>query len=146
MRLLDAFDQGNLAGIGHQLHQFAVELYPICRSITGEGIRQTLRMIGDRIPLQISEVSSGTQVFDWTVPKEWNIRDAYITGPDGNCVIDFKKHSLHVLNYSTPIHAVMPLKELKPHLHSLPDRPDWIPYRTSYYKEDWGFCLSHNQL
>lgn len=146
MRLLDTFDQEKLNEIGQELHQFVVNLYPICRSITGDGIRQTLQMIAERIPLQIHEVASGTQVFDWTVPKEWNIRDAYIKGPDGNRIVDFKKHSLHVLNYSTPIHATMPLKELKPHLHSLPDRPDWIPYRTSYYKEDWGFCLSHNQL
>ena len=146
MKLANTFDPANLPAIGKQLHQFAADLYPICRSITGDGIRRTLKMIGERIPLQISEVPSGTPVFDWTVPKEWNIREAYIKGPSGNRVVDFKNHSLHVMNYSTPVHAVMPLHELKPHLHSLPNHPDWIPYRTSYYKEDWGFCLTHKQL
>ncbi len=146
MRLPNTFDKENLAGIGHQLHQFAAELYPICRSITGEGIRRTLRMIGDRIRLQISEVPSGTQVFDWMVPKEWNIKDAYIKDRSGRRVVDFQKCNLHVLNYSVPIHATMPLGEIKPHLFTIPAHPDWIPYRTSYYKEDWGFCLSHNQL
>ncbi|HEY1482562.1 MAG TPA: DUF4910 domain-containing protein [Candidatus Acidoferrum sp.] len=146
MRLSNTFDSANLPTIGQQLHQFATDLYPICRSITGDGIRRTLQMIGERIPLQISEVPSGTPVFDWTVPKEWNIREAYVKGPDGSRIVDFKNHSLHVMNYSTPIRAVMPLHELKPHLHSLPNHPDWIPYRTSYYQEDWGFCLTHEQL
>jgi aminopeptidase-like protein len=146
MSLLDTFNPASLTELGHELHLFATELYPICRSITGDGIRQTLRLIGERIPIRISEVPSGTQVFDWTVPKEWNIREAYIKGPDGRRVVDFKNHSLNVLNYSAPIHATMPLDELKAHLHTLPDHPDWIPYRTSYYKEDWGFCLTHNQL
>jgi len=119
---------------------------PICRSITGNGIRQTLGMIGKRIPLEISEVPTGAPVFDWTVPKEWNIRDAYIQGPDKKRVVDFQKSNLHVLNYSVPVHTKMPLHELKPHLFTIPQRPDWIPYRTSYYKEDWGFCLTHNQM
>ena len=132
--------------IGSELYKFAIELYPICRSITGEGIRQTLRMIQRRIPLQISEVPSGTAVFDWTVPKEWNIRDAFIKDSSGRRIVDFQKYNLHVLNYSAPIHATLPLSEIRPHLFSLPAHPDWIPYRTSYYKEDWGFCLSHNQL
>ena len=131
---------------GGELYQFASELYPICRSIIGEGIRQTLGMIGQRIPLEIFEVPSGTSVFDWTVPKEWNVRDAYIKDGSGRRVVDFQKSNLHVLNYSVPIHATMALHAIKPHLHSIPDHPDWIPYRTSYYKEDWGFCLSHNQL
>jgi len=128
------------------MHRFAGELYPICRSITGDGIRQTLSMIGNRIPLTTFEVPTGTAVFDWTVPKEWNIRDAYIKGPNQKRVVDFKKCNLHVLNYSTPIRATMSLSELKPHLLTIPQNPDWIPYRTSYYKEDWGFCLSHNQM
>ena len=131
---------------GRELHRFATELYPICRSITGDGIRQTLRKIQQRIPLQIFEVPSGTPVFDWTVPKEWNIKDAYIKDSSGRRVVDFQKCNLHVLNYSVPIHATMPLSEIRPHLFTIPSRPDWIPYRTSYYKEDWGFCLSHNQL
>lgn len=146
MSLLKEFDRKNLTTVGDELHQFATELYPICRSITGEGIRQTLAMIQGRIPLRTFEVPSGTPVFDWTVPKEWNIRDAYIKGRDGTRIVDFQKCNLHVLNYSTPIHAIMPLDELKPHLFTIPEHPDWIPYRTSYYKEDWGFCLTHNQM
>jgi len=129
-----------------ELHRFAAELYPICRSITGDGIHQTLDLIRKRIPLQIREVATGTKVFDWIVPKEWNIREAYINGPAGNRVVDFRNHSLHVLNYSTPIRATMPLRELKSHLFTIPEHPDWIPYRTSYYRETWGFCLSHRQM
>lgn len=146
MSLVKEFDRSDLVGRGQELHAFATELYPICRSITGDGIRETLRSIGRRIPLRVSEIPTGTPVFDWTVPKEWNIRGAFIKGPDGRKVVDFRESSLHVLNYSVPIHATMPLTELKPHLFALPDRPDWIPYRTSYYQDNWGFCLSQNQL
>jgi len=146
MRLLREFDQRYSMEIGQELHRFAAELYPICRSITGDGIRRTLAMIRGRIPLETSEVPTGTPVFDWIVPKEWNIRDAYIGGRDGGRIVDFKKCNLHVLNYSAPIHASMPLSTLRQHLFTIPEHPDWIPYRTSYYKEEWGFCLSHNQL
>jgi aminopeptidase-like protein len=146
MDLLKDFDQRNAAEIGRELHGFATRLYPICRSITGEGIRRTLALIGDQIPLQRFEVPTGTRVFDWIVPKEWNIRDAYIKAPDGRRVVDFHTCNLHALNYSTPVHATLSLAELKPHLHTIPDHPEWIPYRTAYYKEDWGFCLSHRQL
>jgi aminopeptidase-like protein len=146
MSLLKQFDQRSPAEVGEELHRFARELFPICRSITGDGIRRTLAIIRDRLPLKIHEVPSGTAVFDWTVPKEWNIRDAYIKAPDGKRVVDFQKSNLHVLNYSMPIHARMPLSDLKPHLFTIPKYPDWIPYRTSYYKEDWGFCLTHNQM
>jgi aminopeptidase-like protein len=146
MKLLKEFDQQNLAKIGQELHSFAKELYPVCRSITGDGIRLTLAMIQRRIPVQTVEVPTGTAVFDWTIPKEWNIRDAYIKDRHGNRVVDFQECNLHVLNYSTPVRAKMPLSELKPHLFTIPANPDWIPYRTSYYKEDWGFCLSHNQM
>jgi aminopeptidase-like protein len=146
MRLLKEFDQRKSTEIGQELHRFAAELYPICRSITGDGIRRTLGLIQARIPLQTTEVPTGTPVFDWIVPKEWNIRDAYIKGPDGKRVVDFRQHSLHILNYSTPVHATMSLDELKPHLFTLPENPDWIPYRTSYYMENWGFCLPHNQM
>lgn len=146
MHLLSVVDQSSSADIGRDLHTFASDLYPLCRSITGDGIRETLKKIGTVIPLQLSEVPSGTEVFDWTVPKEWNIRNAYVRIPSGDRVLDFHRSSLHVLNYSTPVHATMPLSELRPHLFTLPDRPDWIPYRTSYYQENWGFCLSHNQL
>jgi aminopeptidase-like protein len=146
MPLLKEFDQRDRGTIGEELHGFASELYPICRSITGEGIRSTLIKIQRRIPLQTSEVPSGTPVFDWIVPKEWNIRDGYIKTPAGERVIDFRKCNLHVVNYSTPVHATMRLSELKSHLFTIPDKPDWIPYRTSYYKENWGFCLAHNQM
>jgi aminopeptidase-like protein len=132
--------------IGHRIYDLIKEAFPICRSITGNGVRQTLNLIGRCIPLEIHEVASGTQVFDWTVPLEWNIRDAYIENSRGEKVVDFNRSNLHVLNYSVPIRKRLRLDELKPHLFTLPDRPDWIPYRTSYYKQDWGFCLSHNQM
>jgi aminopeptidase-like protein len=146
LKLLQEIDQREAERIGEDMHRFARELYPICRSITGNGIRQTLSMIGNRIPLKTFEVPSGTPVFDWTVPREWNIRDAYIKGLDKRRAVDFQNCNLHVLNYSAPIHKTMSLDELRPHLFSIPERPDWIPYRTSYYKEEWGFCLSHNQM
>ncbi|HSK80868.1 MAG TPA: DUF2172 domain-containing protein, partial [Thermoanaerobaculia bacterium] len=123
------------------MHRFIAEAYPICRSITGDGVRQTLAMIRQRIPLEIHEVPSGTPVFDWTVPREWNIRDAWVKGPDGRKVVDFQRSNLHVLNYSVPVHTKLSLSELKQHLFTLPDQPDLIPYRTSYYREAWGFCL-----
>jgi len=132
--------------IGLEMHQLMAEVYPICRSITGNGFRETLQAVRRRIPLEVHEVPSGTPVFDWTVPKEWNIRDAYIKNSQGKRVVDFQKSNLHVLNYSPPIKTRLPLGELKPHLFSLPEHPDWIPYRTSYYAERWGFCLAHNQL
>ena len=122
------------------------ELYPICRSITGDGVRETLKRVGAHIALKVHEVPTGTQVFDWTVPKEWNIRDAYVKDPSGAKIIDFKKSNLHVLNYSSPFRGKMSLAELRPHLYTLPDQPDWVPYKTSYYQERWGFCLSHRQL
>jgi aminopeptidase-like protein len=146
MGLRKELDKEDRAKLGAELHGFATRLFPICRSITGEGIRRTLSMVAERIPLKMFEVPSGTAVFDWNVPKEWNIRDAYVKDSSGKRVVDFQKCNLHVLNYSTPIHARMRLAELKPHLFSIPEKPDWIPYRTSYYKEDWGFCLSHNQF
>lgn len=146
MHLLKEFDQQFSAKTGSELHRFAAELYPICRSITGEGIRQTLEQIRKRIPLQITEVPTGTQVFDWIVPKEWNVREAYIKGPDGKRVVDFRDHTLHVLSYSTPIRATMSLRELQSHLFTSPGHPDSIPYRTSYYRENWGFCLPHNRM
>ena len=146
MRLLKEIDKKSPAEIGEDLHGFAAELFPICRSITGNGLRQTLAMIKNRIPLETFEVASGTQVFDWIVPKEWNVLDAYIKDRTGRRVVDFQQSNLHLMNYSSPVHATMPLRELKPHLFTLPDKPDWIPYRTSYYQEDWGFCLSHNQM
>ena len=130
---------------GEAMYQLIADLYPICRSITGEGVRQTLAKIGERIPLEIHEVPSGTQVFDWTVPREWNIRDAWIKDPRGEKVVDFRRLNLHVLNYSVPVHQKVSLEELKKHLFTLPDQPDLVPYRTSYYREAWGFCMTHHQ-
>jgi len=146
MSLQKELDLRDLASIGEELHGFAAQLYPICRSITGNGLRKTLQILQERIPMQTVEVPTGTPVFDWTVPKEWNIRDAYIRIPGGERIVDFQQNNLHVLNYSVPVHDTMPLDQLRPHLFSLPDHPNWIPYRTSYYKSNWGFCLSHNQL
>jgi aminopeptidase-like protein len=130
---------------GEELYQLISELYPICRSITGNGFRETLRVIKQQIPLQVHEVPTGTQVFDWTVPKEWNIKNAYIKNSKGQKIIDFKDSNLHVVSYSTPIHQKISFQELKAHLFTLPEHPDWIPYRTSYYGESWGFCLRHEQ-
>jgi aminopeptidase-like protein len=132
--------------IGAQMHRLISKLYPICRSITGNGVRKTLRILQQYIPLTIHEVPTGTKVFDWKIPKEWNIRDAYVKDDRGNRVIDFQSSNLHVLNYSIPIHQRLSLAELKEHLFSLPEYPDWIPHRTSYYEENWGFCLSHHSL
>ena len=145
-RLLNEFQKVDRLALGQELYGFASELYPICRSITGEGIRSTLAMIKRHIPVLTTEVPSGTAVFDWIVPKEWNIRDAYIKAASGERIVDFRKSNLHVLNFSIPVHATMPLSELKPHLFTIPENPDVVPYRTSYYKENWGFCLSHNQM
>ena len=122
------------------------DLYPVCRSITGNGVRQTLSMISRFAPLDITEVPSGTPVFDWVVPNEWNVREAWIEDPAGNRIVDFGRHTLHLMSYSVPVRCKLPLSELRRHLHSLPEHPDWIPYRTSYYHEDWGFCLTHRQL
>jgi aminopeptidase-like protein len=128
------------------MHALIAELYPICRSITGDGLRTTLRRLQQLVPLELHEVPSGTQVFDWTVPKEWNIRDAWVANARGERVIDFRRHNLHVMNYSVPVRRRMTLAELRPHLHTLPEHPDWIPYRTSYYAEAWGFCLTHRAM
>jgi aminopeptidase-like protein len=130
---------------GREMHELLRQLFPICRSITGDGVRKTLARLKEVIALQIHEVPSGSAVFDWTVPKEWNIRDAFVKDETGERVIDFGAHNLHVVSYSIPVHATMSLAQLWPRLHTLPAQPDLIPYRTSYYKEDWGFCLSHRQ-
>ena len=133
----------NPAEKGREIYALIKALYPICRSITGNGVRQTLETLQRYIPLKMHEVPSGTEVFDWTVPREWNIRDAYVKNSRGEKIIDFRKSNLHVLNYSIPVHRILPLEELKPHLFTLPEHPDWIPYKTSYYRENWGFCMRH---
>jgi aminopeptidase-like protein len=132
-------------GVGESMQAFMRELFPICRSITGNGVRETLAAVGRRIPLELREVPSGTRVLDWTVPDEWNISDAYIA-KDGDRLVDFRESNLHVVSYSEPVRAVMPLAELRPHLHTLPEHREWIPYRTSYYSRSWGFCLAQRQL
>jgi aminopeptidase-like protein len=127
------------------MYELIRELYPLCRSLTGDGVRETLRILARHVPLEIHEVPSGTQVFDWTVPREWNLREAWIATRDGRRVVDARDSNLHVVSYSTPLRGTLPLAELQAHLHSLPERPDWVPYRTSYYHEGWGFCVSERQ-
>lgn len=131
---------------GEEMYALVERLYPLCRSITGDGVRATLDIVGEYVSLEVHEVPTGTPVLDWTVPQEWNIRDAYVADAAGNRVIDFAESSLHVLGYSVPVSATMPLAELRPHLHTLPKHPDWVPYRTSYYTPEWGFCLAQNTL
>ena len=131
---------------GSAMLELIADLEPICRSITGSGVTRTLERLQQEIPLLIREVPTGTPVLDWTVPNEWNIRDAWVKNSRGERVIDFKKSNLHVVSYSQPVNATMTLDELKPHLFSLPNQPTAIPYRTSYYNESWGFCLSHDDL
>jgi len=128
------------------LYRIVTDLYPICRSITGDGVRETLRHIQNIVPLSICEVPSGTRVFDWTVPREWNVRDAWVKTLDGDRVIDFRESNLHVVNYSVPVRARVSLAELKRHLHTLPEHPTWVPYKTSYYAETWGLCISAERL
>jgi aminopeptidase-like protein len=131
------------AALGAELHAGVRELYPICRSITGNGLRSSLRLLQQRVPLELHEVPSGTRVFDWVVPREWNFRAARLLGPGGEVIADAGRLNLHLVNYSIPFRGRMSLEELQPHLHSLPDAPDLVPYRTTYYREAWGFCLSH---
>lgn len=132
--------------IGKEMFQLMEELFPICRSITGNGVRQTLEIIKKHISLETYDIPSGTKVYDWTIPKEWNIQDAYIIDPSGGKIVDFKKSNLHVVNYSTPINQKISLSELKNHIYTIPEKPDLIPYVTSYYSENWGFCMSYNQF
>jgi len=136
----------DVAAAGRWMRELITDLYPICRSITGEGVRQTLRRVAQELPLEVHEVPSGTPVLDWTVPREWNIRSAWIADASGRRIVDFERSNLHVVSYSVPVHARLTLGELQSHLHSLPDRPTLIPYRTAYYTESWGFCLPHEQL
>ncbi|HXG22425.1 MAG TPA: DUF4910 domain-containing protein [Methylomirabilota bacterium] len=145
MNIADLPTTLDLTALGREMHQLITELYPLCRSITGNGLRESLGILKRYLPLELQEVPTGTQVFDWTVPKEWNIRDAYIKNTQGERVVDFQKSNLHVVNYSIPVRKTVSRQELQEHVFTLPEHPDWIPYRTSYYKENWGFCLSHRQ-
>lgn len=131
--------------VGRDMYDLIVKLFPICRSITGDGVRKTLQTIKEFIPLEIQEVPTGTKSFDWEVPKEWNIRDAYVTDEEGDRVVDFQKNNLHIVGYSVPIDKWVTLSELQAHLYSIAELPDAIPYVTSYYKEHWGFCISHTE-
>lgn len=134
-----------MTDLGLEMWSLVEKLFPINRSITGNGVRQTLKILSEQIPLKIHEVPTGTKAFDWTIPQEWNLRDAYIIDPQGNKIADFKKCNLHVVGYSVPIDRTLTLDELQEHLYSLPDQPEAIPYITSYYKERWGFCIAHNE-
>lgn len=131
---------------GEALYGLAERLYPINRSITGDGVRETLRVLREYVPLTVHEVPSGTRIFDWTVPDEWEVRDAYIKNSRGERVVDWRSNNLHVMSYSQPVRRLLSLAELKQHVHTRPDRPDWIPYRTSYYQPGWAFCMSAAQL
>jgi aminopeptidase-like protein len=131
---------------GEAMHALLRELYPLPRSLTGGGLRATVRRLGELVPLDITEVPSGTPVFDWRVPDEWEIDEAYLEDDQGRRIVDTAASNLHVVGYSTPVDATMTLEELRPHLHSIPERPDWVPYRTSYYAPAWGFCLSDRVL
>ena len=146
LRLRDVMKSFDSRREGAEVYALIKKLYPICRSITGNGVRQSLQILQDIVPLSLHEVPTGTPVLDWTVPKEWNIREAWIKDAKGDKVVDFAKCNLHVVNYSTPVRRRIRLAQLKEHLFSLPETPDWIPYRTSYYEETWGFCLAHRQL
>jgi aminopeptidase-like protein len=132
--------------VGNEMYKLIEALFPICRSITGNGVRQTLELVKKNIPIEIYEIPTATKVFDWDVPKEWNIKGASITDSSGKRIVDFANSNLHVLNYSIPIHKEVTLDELKQHLYTSTLHPDWIPYRTSYFKEDWGFCITHKQF
>jgi aminopeptidase-like protein len=146
MVLQNIVERLSAPNIGEDIFALAAKIYPICRSITGNGVRQTLREIGEYVELEVHEVPTGTAVFDWTTPREWNIRDAFIKDGRGNKIVDFARSNLHVMSYSTPVHKRMSLQELAKHVHTLPAQPSLIPYRTSYYAEDWAFCMSHRQF
>ncbi|HUF78283.1 MAG TPA: DUF4910 domain-containing protein, partial [Thermoanaerobaculia bacterium] len=138
--------EGELEAEGRAMHELAARLYPIPRSITGDGVRETLGALRELVPLDVHEVPTGTPAFDWTVPDEWNVREAWIRDPEGRKVVDFADCSLHLVGYSVPVHERMPLARLRERLHTLPEQPDLVPYQTSYYSESWGFCLSHRVL
>jgi aminopeptidase-like protein len=136
----------DLDAVGEEMLELAAELFPLNRSLTGDGNRRTFELLGRHAPFELHEVPTGTPVLDWTVPREWNVREAWIAAPDGTRVVDFERCNLHLLGYSVPVRTRLPLAELRKHLYTLPEQPSWIPYRTSYWNENWGFCLAHEQL
>jgi aminopeptidase-like protein len=140
------WDLAPLDRAGDRMFALAQEMFPLNRSLTGDGVRRTLDAVGQVVPLVRCEVPSGDEVFDWTVPPEWNVTEAYVVGPDGERVVDFADSNLHLVGYSQPVRDRLSLAELRPHLHSLPAQPDRIPYRTSYHDRAWGFCLRHSDL
>jgi len=144
--ILDEESIAAAAEKGQTMHALVRELYPLTRSITGPGLRATVKRLGAIVPLEVTEVRSGTPVFDWSVPEEWSIEDAYIEHESGRRFGELRRSNLHVVGYSIPVDTTMTLAELRPHLHSLPEHPNWIPFITSYYKPGWGFCLAHREL
>jgi aminopeptidase-like protein len=147
MKTVDEVRAGlDASEVGKRMQKRIERLYPICRSITGNGVRETLAQIAEVVPLEVHEVPTGTPVLDWTVPPEWNVAEAWIKDSSGRKVVDFSQSNLHLVSYSVPIHRRMSREELTPHLFSLPDRPGSVPYRTSYYSESWGFCIRHRDL
>jgi len=145
-RFGDLFAGADLRTAGREMRAWMAEVFPLCRSITGSGLRLTLESLASFLPLKLTEVPTGERVFDWAIPREWEIREAWIRDAEGGKVIDFRDHNLHVVNYSMPVRARLTLAELKRCVHTLPDHPDWIPYRTAYYKDAWGFCMPHRLL
>jgi aminopeptidase-like protein len=143
---LDRSIAPDAAAAGLAIHARMGEMFPICRSITGDGLRETLRLVAREVPVEIQETPTGAEVLDWIVPNEWNVRAAWIEGPDGSRVVDLADSNLHVLNYSAPVDAVVSLEELREHVFTHANDPDLVPYRTSYYVERWGFCMSRRQL
>jgi aminopeptidase-like protein len=137
---------GEAPARGEEMMELARSLYPLNRSLTGDGVRETFRVLGAGVPLDVSEVASGTAVYDWTVPREWSLRDAWIADSSGERLVDFAASNLHVVGYSAPVDATMRGSELREHLHRLPEHPDWIPARTSYYDPAWGFCVTGAQF
>jgi aminopeptidase-like protein len=137
---------GAPAGVGAELYALVEQLYPIPRSLTGDGVRKTLDVVSTIAPVEQVEVPTGTPVLDWEIPREWNVREAYVADPSGRRVIDVRDSPLHLVGYSVPVRERLPLADLKEHLHSLPEHPSWIPYRTSYWREDWGFCVTDELL
>jgi aminopeptidase-like protein len=135
----------DLGALGAELHALVRELYPLGRSITGDGLRSSLRLLGRLAPFRLEEVPTGTPILDWEVPREWSVRGARLTAPDGEVIADYQRSNLHLVAYSVPFRGRLSLEELQPHLHSLPDRPDLVPYRTAFYQDAWGFCLAHRQ-